>query len=157
MPTTSLRAARPDEAAALTDLALRSKAHWGYDAAFIEACREELSVQPDHIAAGRVTVAEVDGEIAGFSTLVGEPPEAEVEALFVEPVHIGGGAGVGATLFGALCDAARAAGFTRLLIEADPNAVGFYEHQGAVTIGERPSGSIPGRSLPLLELDLAAG
>ena len=31
-----LRPARPGEAAALSDLALRSKAHWGYDQAFLD-------------------------------------------------------------------------------------------------------------------------
>lgn len=155
MPEVTLRPARGDEAHALTELALRSKAYWGYDAEFIEACRAALTVDPEHIASGRVVVAVVDGQLGGFWTLVGEPPVAEVEALFVEPEHIGAGVGIGTTLFVALCDAARAAAFTRLLIEADPDAAGFYEHLGAVRIGDRPSGSIPGRTLPLLELDLA--
>ena len=155
MSDVTLRPARGDEADALSELALRSKAHWGYSDEFIEACRAELAVDPQDIASGRVVVAVVDGGLAGFSTLVGEPPVAEVEALFVEPEHIGVGAGVGTTLFEALCDAARGAGFTRLLIEADPNAAGFYERQGAVKVGDRPSGSIPGRRLPLLELDIA--
>lgn len=156
MDKVSLRPARGDETDALTELALRSKAYWGYDAEFIEACRTELTVDPEHVASGRVVVAVVDGELGGFSTLVGEPPVAEVEALFVEPEHIGAGVGIGTTLFVALCDAARVAGYTRLLIEAEPYAAGFYEHLGAVKIGDRPSGSIPGRTLPLLELDLAA-
>ena len=156
MDKVSLRPARGDEAGVLTELALRSKAYWGYDAEFIEACRAELTVKPEHIASGRVVVAVVDGELAGFSTLVGKPPVAEVEALFVEPDHIGAGVGIGTTLFVALCDAARLAGFTRLLIEAEPYATGFYEHLGAVKIGDRLSGSIPGRTLPLLELDLLA-
>lgn len=155
MSAVRLRAARPDEAGALTELALRSKAYWGYDDDFIAACRDELTVQLGDIDAGRVIVAEVDGGLGGFSTLVGTPPVAEVEALFVEPEHIGAGFGIGTTLFAALCDAARGAGFTRLLIEADPNAAGFYEHLGAVKVGDRPSGSIPGRTLPLLELDIS--
>jgi GNAT superfamily N-acetyltransferase len=152
----TLRSARPDEAAALSELAVRSKAYWGYDAEFMEACREELTVDPEHIASGQVVVALVDGELGGFSTIVGDPPVAEVEALFVEPEHIGAGVGIGTTLFVALCDGARAAGFTRLLIEAEPNAAGFYEHLGAVKVGHRPSGSIPGRTLPLFELALVA-
>jgi GNAT superfamily N-acetyltransferase len=156
MTALTLRRACRDEAGALTELALRSKAHWGYDAAFLAACRDELTVAPADLEAGRVIVAEVDGTIAGFSTLVGASPVAEVEALFVEPEHIGGGAGIGRALFLALCATARSEGFTRLLIEAEPNAAGFYEHLGAKQIGERPSGSIPGRALPLLELDLAA-
>jgi hypothetical protein len=40
-----IRKARPDEAGELTELALRSKAHWGYDEAFMASCREELTVR----------------------------------------------------------------------------------------------------------------
>ena len=45
----TIRAARVGEAGFLSELALRSKAHWGYDAAFIEACRDELSVDADRL------------------------------------------------------------------------------------------------------------
>ena len=37
MATLSIREARPDEAELLSELAFRSKAHWGYDAEFLEA------------------------------------------------------------------------------------------------------------------------
>ena len=40
----ALRPARPEEAPALTELCLRSKAVWGYDAAFMQACRRELTM-----------------------------------------------------------------------------------------------------------------
>ena len=41
-----LRPARPDEADLLTELCLRSKAVWGYDDAFMRACRAELTLSP---------------------------------------------------------------------------------------------------------------
>ena len=47
-----------DEADRLSDLAFRSKAHWGYSPEFMEACREELRVAVAAIAAGRVFVLE---------------------------------------------------------------------------------------------------
>ena len=46
-------------------------------------------------------------------------------------------------------------GFHTLHIHSDPFAEGFYLRNGAIRIGETPSGSIPGRLLPLLRLDLA--
>ncbi|MEE8545291.1 MAG: hypothetical protein V3T29_05715 [Alphaproteobacteria bacterium] len=61
-----IRPARPGEAAALTDLALRSKAHWGYDAAFMAACRAELTVTPAQAASGLVQVYEEGGRAFGF-------------------------------------------------------------------------------------------
>jgi GNAT superfamily N-acetyltransferase len=149
----NVRAARAAERPALSELAFRSKAYWGYDDAFMAACREELQVAPADIAAGRVVVLERDGVVAGFATVTGDPPDAELEAMFVEPAAIRGG--VGTALLGAATGLARDLGCTRLLIEADPNAVPFYERQGAVRIGERPSASIPGRALPLLALGLS--
>lgn len=148
----STRHARSEESEMLTELALRSKAHWGYSDEFIEACRDELTIHADQIARGRVTVAVLNQVVIGTFTLGGDPPEGEVENFFVEPSSIG--FGVGGVLFAAMRAAAVASGFTRLRIESDPNALGFYEHQGAVQVGEAPSGSIPGRVLPLLELDL---
>ncbi|MEV8224976.1 GNAT family N-acetyltransferase [Streptomyces sp. NPDC079167] len=147
-----LRPGRPGDAAALTALALRSKAHWGYDEAFMAACRDELTVRPGDTAGGRVVVAEEHGRVLGFTTLAGEPPRGALAMMFVEPDTIG--RGVGRLLFEHTVARARRLGFVRLTIDADPNAEPFYEAMGAVRIGATPSGSVPGRELPLLELRL---
>lgn len=147
-----IRAGEAAEAAALTELALRSKGHWEYDAEFLAACREELTVRPADVAARRTAVAEEDGRILGFTTLDGEPPRGALGMMFVEPDAIG--RGVGRRLFAHTMDEARRLGFTRLTIDADPNAEPFYRAMGAVRIGATPSGSIPGRELPLLEVAL---
>src|SRR5881396_3419913 len=84
-----IRAARPNEAGLLSDLALRSKAHWGYDATFLEHCRPVLTLTPADLVEQRATVAEVGGRVVGFCTLAGEPPEGELSYLFVDPDHIG--------------------------------------------------------------------
>ncbi|MEX1286379.1 MAG: GNAT family N-acetyltransferase, partial [Acidimicrobiia bacterium] len=140
-----LRPARPADANALTDLALRSKAHWGYDAAFIEACRAELTITPERIADEAMVVAEVDGRIVGFVAVKGD----SLEDLFAEPDAIG--TGIGSALLAAAVDIARSNGVSELVIEADPHAVDWYRARGAIDTGTTvPSGSIPGRSLPLL-------
>ena len=46
----TVRAARPDEADVISALALQAKAPWGYDAAFLEACRLELTWSPEQVA-----------------------------------------------------------------------------------------------------------
>jgi GNAT superfamily N-acetyltransferase len=97
-------------------------------------------------------VLERDGAIVGFFSIAGDPPEGELLHLYVDPPSIGGGAGT--ALLHAARDLARREGFRRLLIHSDPNAVGFYRRHGARQIGEVPSGSIAGRLLPLLALDL---
>ncbi|MFE3487315.1 MULTISPECIES: GNAT family N-acetyltransferase [Streptomyces] len=147
-----IRAGEAAEAAALTELALRSKGHWKYDAEFLAACREELTVRPADVAARRTAVAEEDGRILGFTTLDGEPPLGALGMMFVEPDTIG--RGVGRRLFTHTVDEARRLGFTRLTIDADPNAEPFYRAMGAVRIGVTPSGSVAGRDLPLLQVAL---
>ncbi|TLQ48496.1 GNAT family N-acetyltransferase [Streptomyces marianii] len=141
-----IRPARATEAAVLTDLALRSKAHWGYDADFLKACRDELTVAEHEVARRRATVADRDGRILGFTTLEGEPPTGVLGMMFVEPQAIG--EGIGRQLFKHTIAAGRDLGFTRLTIDADPNAEPFYRAMGAVRIGSVPSGSIASRVLP---------
>ncbi|MFC1401468.1 MULTISPECIES: GNAT family N-acetyltransferase [Streptacidiphilus] len=149
-PSVRLRPARQEEAEALSRLALRSKGHWGYDQAFLDACADELRMEPDTLAARRATVAEEDGTLLGFTTLEGEAPQGELGMLFVEPAAIG--RGVGGLLFRHVLDRGRELGFDLLTIAADPHAEQFYLAMGAVRVGEVPSGSIPGRVLPLMEV-----
>ncbi|MEO8541066.1 MAG: GNAT family N-acetyltransferase, partial [bacterium] len=125
-----LRAARREECRQLSDLAMRSKAHWGYDAAFMEACRDELTVRPEDIDARCVTVLERDAKVVGFYGIDGDPPAGELWWLFVEPSAIGSGAG--RTLWNHATDGAARMGMTTLRIESDPGAEGFYLAMGAV-------------------------
>lgn len=141
----------PDEAETLTDLALRSKAVWGYDAEFIDACRAELTITSERMTNEMMLVAR-DPEIVGFVSLVVDGTTADLLDLFVEPDAIGHG--VGGQLLDTAMELARAAGARRMTIEADPHAASWYRSRGAAPIGFAPSGSIPGRMLPLLELHL---
>ncbi|WP_344049663.1 GNAT family N-acetyltransferase [Streptomyces thermoalcalitolerans] len=141
-----IRPARAAEAGTLTDLALRSKAYWGYDAQFMEACRDELTLAADEVTRRRAMVAERDGRILGFTTLEGEPPAGVLGMMFVDPQAIG--RGIGRLLFEHTVATGRDLGFTRLTIDADPHAEPFYRAMGAVRTGNVPSGSIAGRVLP---------
>lgn len=144
-----LRPARPAEAAALSALVMRSKAYWGYDAAFLEKCREPLALTPGILAARPNRVALVDDQAVGFVMIdtISEP--ADLLSLFVEPAAMG--RGVGRALFDWAESAARAAGHTILRVEADPGAVEFYRRCGAVPAGWAISEADPDRRLPVLE------
>ena len=145
-----IRDARRGDEEELTALALRSKAHWGYDDEFLERARPELEVTAVDLERLAIGVAEAGGPI-GFYAIEVDGERAELRAMFVDPPRIG--EGVGAALFAAALDAAREAGVTTLVIESDPNAEAFYRSRGAVRVGERVSPST-GRALPLLELRL---
>jgi GNAT superfamily N-acetyltransferase len=149
-----LRAARPEECAELGELCLRSKAWWGYDEAFIAACREELAIRADDVGP-MLCVAEAAGRPAGVAQLSSDGGDWHVDKLFVDPPFIG--RGVGAALMRWATETARAMGAVRLVIEADPDAAGFYRRHGAVDAGTVASGSIPGRRIPRLVLALDDG
>jgi GNAT superfamily N-acetyltransferase len=147
-----IREARAGEAAEISALALRSKGYWGYTPAFLEACRPELTIRDDQLAAARTHVAEDCGRLLGFFTVTGAPPEGALDCLYVDPAAVGRGVG-GALLREARAIAAKE-GFTALAIHSDPHAEDFYLRHGAIRVGEVLSGSISGRVLPLLRLVL---
>ena len=147
-----LRRATGSDAAALSALALRSKAVWGYDAAFMAACRAELTITAAAIAERPTWVLEDQGALVGFYQLRIEGRMAEVAQIFIAPGSLQGG--LGRRLWAHLEAAARAAGCTRLEVDSDPHAEGFYRAMGMIRHGEAPSGSIPGRMLPHLRKTL---
>jgi GNAT superfamily N-acetyltransferase len=147
-----IRSAQADEVDRLSELALRSKAVHGYSAEFLEACRDELTITPARLASETILVAERSGRRLGFVAVVVDGESADLVDLFVEPAERG--SGVGLRLFEAAVDGARDCGASRLEIEADPHAEVWYLARGAERIGETPSGSIPDRMLPVLELRL---
>jgi GNAT superfamily N-acetyltransferase len=149
-----IRPARVDEAEQLTALAIRSKAYWGYDAAFMECCRAELTIAAADIAAGFTCVLDDGDSVQGFYAVEQLSPERmELTFLFVEPARIGRGYG-GALLRHAI-DSAALLGAVTLEIQGDPNARRFYEAAGGRQVAERPSASIHGRQLPVFEIEVA--
>ena len=84
---------RRDDAEALTRLALASKAHWGYSEEFMARCVAELTLTPTAAPRGRVRVGEHDDGVVGFHGLTGEPPEVELDLLYVDPGRLRQGIG----------------------------------------------------------------
>jgi GNAT superfamily N-acetyltransferase len=144
-----IRAARPPEAALLSELALRSKSHWGYPADFLEACRAELSLSPDFITTSPVFVLEDGGRVVGFYGLREAEKEIELLYLFVEPAAVN--QGYGKLLWKHAVETSAKLGFQKISIESDPHAEAFYQAMGARRIRLIPSSLQAGRTLPLME------
>ena len=147
---TPLPAASAADCAALTELSMRSKAHWGYDAALLAAFRPPLTITPALFAREGFAVVREGGGFAGLVSVTQEGQMGELARLFVDPAWMG--RGYGAALFGWAMQALAGRGATAMRIEADPGAEAFYLRMGARRIGVAPSEAIPGRMLPLLEI-----
>jgi len=149
----TIRIAATHEAKVLTDLCLRSKAHWGYPKTYVDLYTPALIVTSEYIENNACFVAvNSTGAIVGFSALVITPPPANIEFLFVEPGVIGGG--VGRTLLTHTLDHARNSGCTQVEVESDPHALIFYQRMGGIHFGDKPSTVIAGRLLPMLRFEL---
>lgn len=156
MKSPTIRNAKPQEAGELSELAMRSKAYWGYSEAFMAVCRDELTVTAQKINAVdlRYMVAEHESELLGYYAIEKcAEHEYELEALFVDPAHIG--TGVGKALMAHAKRTVIESGGKILIIQGDPNAEKFYRAAGGKPIGMRESASISGRNLPLFIIDLA--
>ena len=149
-----IRRATGDDADALTDLAHRAKAHWGYPAAWMREWDAQLTIIPGYLELHDVYVAEEDGGIVGMCALEDRRDRWHLEHVWVEPsVH---GRGYGRALVTHALEEARRrhGGVVELL--ADPFATGFYERLGAQRAGQVPA-PMPGerdRTLPKYEFVL---
>ena len=152
----NIRSAQAQEAEKISALAMRSKAYWGYTQEFMEACREELTVTPEKINSDDLhyVIAENESTLIGYYAVEKTAKyEYELEALFVEPEHIG--TGIGKALINHAKKKIREMGGKTLIIQSDPNAEKFYRAAGGKLIGKRSSVSISGRILPVFAIELA--
>jgi ribosomal protein S18 acetylase RimI-like enzyme len=148
-----IQRAKPEQADVLTQIAFAAKAHWGYPARWMEIWKPQLTFSPEYLEEGESWVAEADNRPIAFYTLQERAGTAWIENLWVSPEFIG--KGVGKALFVHAAELSRQRGYKVLRLEADPNAIGFYERMGMHKIGERQS-EVEGqpRILPLMEMNL---
>lgn len=140
------------EATELTNIALKSKAYWGYSNELIESWRDDLTVTSEMFQICSIFKFCEGNKIAGFYIL--NPPKdnsAELEMLFVLPEFIG--KGIGKQLTQHAFKEAVKLNVASMTLLADPYAVDFYKSQGFYQIDKKES-SISGRFLPIMQKDL---
>ncbi len=149
----SIRRVKPEEADALTQIAIAAKRHWGYPEHWMELWIPQMTFDASYFEANESWALEADGAPVAFYTLLERSDHAWIENMWVSPVYIG--RGVGRQLFDHAVGLARERGYTSLQLEADPNAVGFYEKMGMRKVGEHEY-ELDGkpRILPIMELVL---
>ena len=149
----SIQRAIPQQADELTRIALAAKAHWGYPKRWLEIWTPQLTFSPEYFEENESWVAVMEERPIGFYTLREENRNACIENLWVLPEFIG--KGVGKALFLHAMERSRQRRYATLRLEADPNAVGFYEKMGMHKAGEHRY-ELEGqpRSLPIMEMKL---
>jgi GNAT superfamily N-acetyltransferase len=147
-----IRRARPGEGERLREIAIAAKAYWGYELERVVEWANGGDYSDEGLRTRDVYVAELEGRAVAWAALVRKSDvDSWLDDLWVEPDAIG--RGVGTALFRHVTERAKELGATRLVWEAEPNAVGFYEKLGARPTGYENLGSWGGK-IPVLELDL---
>jgi GNAT superfamily N-acetyltransferase len=149
-----IRRVSPEEADALTRIAIAAKRHWGYPERWMERWGEILTFVPQFVRDSDVYAAVSGGEPFAFYALTETGRKLMLEHLWVSPDWIG--SGVGRLLFEHAMNKAASRGAKHVEIEADPNAEGFYLRMGARRVGENVY-EIEGqrRVLPLMVVELS--
>lgn len=142
--------AQPEDAPRLKEIAVVAKAYWGYTPDWIARWASLIQVTHSYIEQHQVYKAAHGDTTIGWYGVILHDDSALLDDLWVTPVYIG--KGVGRMLFGHARQTAQSHGAARLTLEADPNAVGFYQHMGATIVGQVDSAM--GRPLPIMELRL---
>lgn len=148
-----IRRTLPEEAEALSEIAFSAKAYWGYPIHWMGMWKPQLTFSADYLRENESWTAEMDGGLIAFYTLQEKDGNPWIENLWVLPRYIG--EGIGKQLFAHAISRSRELGYSKLQLEADPNAAGFYEKLGMVKIGEHhyPMESHD-RILPVMEIML---
>lgn len=148
-----IRKAQITDAEKLSQIAFAAKSYWNYPENWLKIWKDSLTITPEFIETNQVFLAESDRKILGFYALILSSENVQLEHLWISPENIGGG--IGKILMADAIEKAKSFGGKSMEIESEPNAVGFYQKQGAVKIGERKS-EIEGqeRILPLMKIDL---
>ena len=136
----------------LTEVTKKSKDHWGYGAAQIEAWGDALTVTKAYIQANNVYKLQDGQTIVGYYAYFHEDAETvRLDNLFILPVYIG--QGLGKLLLEDFLERIRNDGARTVTVHSDPNAEGFYRIFGFKTVGQKET-SIKERYLPVMELHL---
>ena len=147
--TASFIRAVPEDAAFLTEIAVSSKAHWGYSEHWMKEWLPQLTVSPDFVACHHVIVARMNLRAVGFYALSDQQTVSDLIHFWLLPAFIG--QGLGRQMFDDAVDLTRGLGNQTIRIESDPHAEQFYLHLGATRVATVAS-TVDGhhRELPVL-------
>ena len=132
MVESTFRPARPDETELLDEITLAGIRHSGHHVDHPEAYAglQQLLEARDGTGENVVRVLEEAGRVIGFIELVKQEDHVELLRMFIQPDRIG--SGIGRVLWDEATKEAATLS-DRMLIMADPAAIGFYEAMGAET------------------------
>ena len=149
----SVRRASPEDANQLTQITISAKRHWNYPENWMQLWIPALTISPEYISENETWMVVEDENPIAYYSLKYDGEYLWLDNLWVLPKRME--QGIGRRLFLHAVERVCLCGIKILKIEADSNAVEFYEKMGARIVGEHRS-EVDGqpRSLPFMEINL---
>jgi ribosomal protein S18 acetylase RimI-like enzyme len=136
----------------LTSITKRSKAYWGYTNEQMNEWSKLLTITEAYIEKNAVFKLLIADDVAGYYSFLNiNEHTVRLDNLFVIPQFIG--KGFGNLLLNDFLTRMGKRGTKKILLDADPNAEGFYTKFGFIKVGQIET-SIKDRYLPIMELNL---
>ena len=149
-----IRAGRDDEGPRLKEIAIAAKGFWGYEPQKVREWADQGDFTPARLRELVVFVAEAGGDAIGWCSLIPKGETSWLEDLWIHPDWIA--RGVVTRLFRHVAQYAAGLGARLLEWEAEPNAIGFYEKQGARYLRDSAV-SEWGRTLAVMGVEVPVG
>ena len=142
-----LQKAQIQDIPVLNKISLASKSYWNYPKEWIDHWKEGLALTEKDFVELAIYKLILGDIILGFCAMNEFDKHYEIEHLWIDPKYIG--KGYGKYLLNAAIEHV-VVKQKDIILDADPNAVPFYNSQGFVTIGQKESYP-KGRFLPIMK------
>jgi GNAT superfamily N-acetyltransferase len=134
----------------LNDIAIRSKAWWGYDDHLMKQFAENSLISGELVDGTTVIKVCMEDRIIGWYMYKPDEVGVELTDFWMSPEYIG--KGYGGKMFQNLKERVMQDDYYSIVFDADPNAAPFYEHMGCRIIGQALSEW--NRFIPKMRIDL---
>ena len=118
----------------LTDVAVRSKRHWGYSKEAMELWNENLTVTENYLKEHTVIKAVLEDEIVGFFSLEEIKPTTRIAHFWIDTPYLR--KGYGSYLFKYMMNFLKSKNVEKATLVIDPNSQRFFEKKGGTVINK---------------------
>lgn len=118
----------------LTELAIRSKRHWGYSKEAMELWNVNLTMTEEFLNSHTVIKATLEDDIVGFFALEEIQPTTRIAQYWVDTPFMR--KGYGSAMFKYLKDFLKQNKVEKATIVLDPNGLAFFEKKGAKVLNK---------------------
>lgn len=135
----------------LTNVAMRSKRHWGYSKEEMELWNVNLSISEEFINSHTVIKATLEDEIVGFFALEEISPTTRIAQYWIDTPYMR--KGYGSNMYKYLKEFLKAQNVEKVTLVLDPNGLNFFTNKGAKVLNKIEH-NVKGKFLYIVEVPI---